>query len=91
MNYDILFNNLKSAEYTYIDNELNLPSGIQFGVMAQDIKEGLELQGKIPEDYSIIKMNDNGFYSVDYLQLIPLLITKVQELEKEIKTMKGES
>lgn len=56
--------------------------------MAQDIRKGLEESGYEPDDYSIVKMNNTGYYSVDYIQLIPILISEINYLKKEIKALK---
>jgi uncharacterized protein YqfB (UPF0267 family) len=57
------------------------------GVVAQDIREGISESGYNPDDFTIVKLNDNGFYSVDYVQLIPVLIDKINELEARLEKL----
>jgi hypothetical protein len=46
------------------------------------------LEGLNYEDFSIVKLENSGFYSVDYIQLIPLLISKINHLEEKINNIK---
>lgn len=86
--YSKLFDNLKPATFNYKNpSEINVSEKIYFGIMAQDIQEGLKLEGKNPNDYSILS-EKYGYLAVDYIQLIPILISKVKELELEIKILK---
>jgi hypothetical protein len=85
-----LFDNLKPAIFKYNDKlDITKDNKYQIGVMAQDIREGLEKSGKNPDDFSIVKKEDNGYYSVDYIQLIPILISEIQKLEKRVKELEN--
>jgi hypothetical protein len=54
---------------------------LTYGVIAQDLDTNEHLRNLVTD-------NSNGYKSVDYMQLIPLLIQKVNDLEKEIKNIK---
>jgi len=85
-----LFKNLKPAIYKYNSTLPNLDTDkFTFGIMAQDIRTGLEESGYDPDDYSIVKMNSSGYYSVDYVQLIPVLISEINNLKSEINEIKS--
>jgi hypothetical protein len=85
---DKLFDALRPAMYKYNDKISSLETEkITFGVMAQDIRRGIENSGYDPDNYSIVKMNDTGYYSVDYVQLIPILIKEIQILDKKVQEL----
>ena len=89
--FDKLWKEIKPSIFRYkkID-ELGLSDEkIVIGVMAQDIREGLSKGGYNPNDFSVVQMEDTGYYSVDYIQLIPILINRVKKLESEIEKMKN--
>lgn len=87
-----IFDELKPAIYKYNDKLDGLESKkFTFGVMAQDIIKGIKKSGKNPDNYSIVKMNENGYYSVDYIQLIPILIKEIQELKEKIIILEGKN
>ena len=67
---------------TYSFNFVNSPEDLHYGVIAQ------ELQTIAPE---LVKMDTtpNRFLSVNYIELIPLLINKVKQLEDEINKLKA--
>ena len=87
MKFEGLFQNLKPAIYNYKDMNGLDSTKLFFGVMAQDIQKGLSDDGYDPKEFSIVKEKD-GFLSVDYVQLIPLLISKIKELESEVGKLK---
>jgi len=55
--------------------------------MAQDIRQGIKDSGENPDNYTIVKMNETGYYSVDYVQLIPILIKEIQMLKEKIENI----
>ena len=86
--FDKLFAKLKPAIFNYKDTLSELDTNKTFiGVMAQDIIEGLEEEGFDPSKFSIVNMEDTEFYSVDYIQLIPILISKIKQLEDRLETL----
>jgi len=76
-----LFKSLRPASFRYKFDDTK----IYFGVMAQDIEEGLINEGWDPESFSILQKDENGFFKVDYIQLIPVLIAKIKELENRLE------
>ena len=83
-----LFKNLKPAIFKYNPKfDITKDNKYQIGLMAQDIREGLEKSGKNPDDFSIVKKENNGYYSVDYIQLIPILVSEIKELEKRLSIL----
>lgn len=82
-----IFERLRPVVYKYIDNQHYDKKYI--GILAQDIIDGFNDEELDYKDYSIIKNNDNGMFSVDYIQIIPLLIAKIKELEQDIQVLKG--
>ena len=53
--------------------------GFEYGVIAQ------EVQKEFPE---MVKMDDDGYLTVDYIQFIPILIESIRELKIEIDSIK---
>jgi hypothetical protein len=84
-----LFSSLKPAIYNYIDDpSRNISSDKkQIGVMAQDIISGLEKSGFDYKDFSIIH-NDGERFAVDYVQLIPVLISEINKNKSEIDSLR---
>lgn len=80
MDIEKVVGDLKPCEFRYkgeLDNgKLNL------GVMAQDVIKNFP-----EESYSIVTKDENGFYKVDYVQLIPLLIKNIQVLNERIEKL----
>lgn len=71
----------KISGYKYNYNELpdsviSLPKGRQYGVLAQELKEIM------PE---AVKLNNNGYYAVNYDMLIPVLLEGVKEQQTTIE------
>jgi len=78
MKINEIINKIRIATFRYKD-KVTPNNKKYFGVMAQDLAKILD-----PEEYSVVRMEEDGFYAVDYIQLVPLLIKHVQELEKRI-------
>ncbi len=51
-----------------------------YGFIAQEIEK------LYPE---LVKNSEMGYKTVDYIELIPILVSKIQEMDKEIKELKG--
>ena len=81
---------LNPAKYSYVSNIQDIvdfrgdPSLEYFGVMAQDISEYIKNQGEDPERFNILNKY-NGYYQVNYIELIGPMIKSIQELNKKIK------
>jgi len=60
--------------------ELSGKSGYEYGLIAQ------EVQKEFPE--MVIK-EDDGYLSIDYIQMIPVLVECIKELKIEIDSLKS--
>jgi len=86
-----LFEYLKPCMYKYNKKKPGLDTdNFTMGIMAQDIRMGIEASGYNPDNFTIVRKDNDGYYSVDYVQLIPVLISKIKELEEEINQIKKE-
>lgn len=88
--FDKFFARLKPAMFNYKKEEYIPELDTEktfFGVMAQDIRQGLIDEDLDPDDFSIVTMQPTGYYAVDYDQLIPILISKIKTLETRVKTL----
>ncbi|MBM3420608.1 MAG: tail fiber domain-containing protein [Bacteroidetes bacterium] len=64
------------------DNKtLNFPTGLQIGVIAQDVEKVL------PE---LVHTDGEGLKSVDYTKIIPLLIEAIKDQQKQIDELKSQ-
>lgn len=63
------------------ESELSHLDNINYGLDAED------LMAVYPE---LVHKDQQGNYSIDYLELIPLLVKSINELSSEIATLKGE-
>ena len=66
--------NIEIRKFVYKDN----PSKEVIGFIAQELEKILPGAVNKPE---------NGMWSVDYLQIIPLMINSIKELHKRIKVL----
>lgn len=72
--------NLKSIQFTFKNDETNQ---IHYGFLAQ------EFEKEIPElIYSKPDNNNTNVKAINYLEIIPLLVNKIQIMEKEINELK---
>jgi len=76
-----IFKKIQIIKFRYSD-KVTLDNRKNFGVIAQELAEIFD-----PKEYSIVTMEDDGYYTVNYIQLIPLLIKHVQNLEQRIKLL----
>ncbi len=88
---DIKTYNFKTEEYKY----LNFPSTKQYGVIAQNLEKVfpemvLESEHFIPNENGDITDQTVSFKTVNYTQLIPVLIKAVQEQQKMIEELQKE-
>ncbi|HNY55138.1 MAG TPA: tail fiber domain-containing protein, partial [Chitinophagales bacterium] len=58
-----------------------LPNGKHFGFMAQELKDVYP---------NFVQLNSNGYYSVNYQEMIPLLAKGMQEQQTQIEELKKE-
>ena len=82
-----LFDRLKPSTFQF----LNGSSGrTHFGIIAQDFDEAIMAEGYTSQDVAALIKSDNGkggtIYGIRYAELIPLLISEVQNLKKALLT-----
>jgi hypothetical protein len=73
---------IRGANYEYKTNEFadkGFSEGKNYGFIAQELKEVL------PE---LVKQDDEGYYSVNYSGVIPVLVEAIKEQQKEIAELK---
>jgi hypothetical protein len=97
-----LLRKLQPKTYMYkieeFKNSMNLPQGIQVGIMAQDLQKVLPnlVKEKIAPAYIDPETNkkmgeDTKFLGVDYVGLIPVLVQAVKELDAKLETTQKEN
>jgi len=74
--------NIYSYEYQTIKNFSGfLPKGIHYGFMAQELKNVYP---------TFVQLNSNGYYTVNYQEMIPILAKGIQEQQAQIDDLKKE-
>jgi galactokinase/mevalonate kinase-like predicted kinase len=68
--------NLNPVKYTF---KTDTKKQIHYGFIAQ------EIEGVYPE---LVKIGDSGHKTVNYVELIPLLVSQIQAMQKEIDDLK---
>jgi len=69
------FDNLEPKEFVYKED----PTKKHFGFIAQDMEK------IYPE---LVKDSDFGYKTINYIELIPLLVSKIHSMQKEIDELK---
>ncbi len=73
---------LYSYEYNAPENYSGyLPSGKHYGFIAQELKEIYP---------TFVQLNSNNYYSVNYQEMIPILVKGIQEQQAQIDELKKE-
>ena len=70
---------LKPAEYSYTDPSKGDTERLSMGVMAQDVNEIWP-----HEQYSILNKSPEGYFHIEYYQLIAPMIKAIQELSNKV-------
>jgi hypothetical protein len=70
--------NLNPVEFNY-KSDINTPKRVHYGFIAQDIEK------VYPE---LVKSCVLGYKNVNYIELIPLLLSKMKEMQNEIDELK---
>lgn len=88
-------NQINGVHYTIttksksIDGEIKYSSKEQYGVIAQDVEK--VFPEMIKEKAIFINAGDETQYkTVDYIQLVPVLLEAIKELQSEVETLKAE-
>lgn len=83
LNFDNSFSekimDLSPKKYNYIDN----PFKSRYGLIAQDV------QKIYPDLVNEINIDENIILSINYIDMIPLLLHKIQKMQKEIDELKN--
>lgn len=82
-NISEIIKKIRVIEFRY-NNKVTTDKRKRFGCIAQELAEIFD-----PEIYSIVTMEDDGYYCVDYVQLVPLLIKHIQTLETRIEKLEN--
>ena len=80
---------LKPKTYKYNDDK----SKTNLGFIAQDLEKIISELGIDSESFAPLGKgddNEDGYMGINYIQLIPILWAKVQQLSQEIEKLKGE-
>jgi hypothetical protein len=76
--------------YEYNSNDMNLPKGKQFGLIAQDLEKiypelvNEQIQVKPTKEGSTEKPNQITYKAINYIGLIPILTKAIQEQQSKI-------
>ena len=74
--------NLYTYEYNAPKNYTGfLPKGLHYGFIAQELKEVYP---------TFVQLNSNNYYSVNYQEMIPILVKGIQEQQAQIDELKKE-
>jgi len=79
-------NKLKPVSYKW--NNSNAGTETHYGLIAQDIEEAIESEGKTLQDFGAVEKPSNASMGLNYSELISPLIKAVQELSAEVETLK---
>lgn len=79
--------NIQPKEYDFIhENNTNTNNSKHFGFIAQEIEE--YFPNLVKESKNIINGKEEVLKTVNYLEIIPLLLLKIQNMQKEINELK---
>ena len=77
---------LKPKTFKYKDDGL---SETNMGFIAQDLEKVVSELGIDSESFAPLGKDEEGYMGINYIQLIPILWAKVQQLSKEIEKLKS--
>lgn len=83
-----LFDLLNPVQYKF-KKKLDKTGKWHMGFYAQDILKSMKDVDINPEDYAIVDKGDNGYYSINYTEMIPMLVEQVQELKRRIEVLEN--
>lgn len=81
MSISEIFKNIRTVTFRY-KTKVSRDNRKNFGVIAQEVAEVFD-----PKDYSVVNMEEDGYFSVRLIQFVPLLIEYCKELEKRIELL----
>lgn len=77
---------LKPKTFKYKDDD---SSKTNMGFIAQDLEKIISELGINSENFAPLQKDEEGYMGINYIQLIPILWAKVQELSKEVEKLKS--
>lgn len=77
---------LEPKTFNYKDDDI---SQTNMGFVAQDLEAIISELGIDSANFAPLRKDDEGFMGINYIQLIPILWAKVQQLSEEIKNLKS--
>ncbi|MBE5932981.1 MAG: tail fiber domain-containing protein [Lachnospiraceae bacterium] len=83
-----LFDLIKPVQYKF-KKKLDKTGKWHMGFYAQDILKSMKDAGIDPEEYALVNKGENGYYSINYTEMIPMLVEQVQELKKRIEVLEN--
>ncbi len=83
-----LFSRLKPVQYKF-KKKLDKTGRWHMGFYAQDILKSMEELGINPEEYALVDKSNNGYYAINYTEIIPFLVAQVQELKNRIEVIEN--
>jgi|GEM_PF-6505903 len=89
-NARVMINKLNPVSYKFRTDDyphLNLPSNSRFGLIAQEVEKVLPFLVDESELANVLDNEDN-FKHVSYIELIPLLLRAIQELDQELQELR---
>lgn len=85
-----LINKIKPCTFQYKqkaeDGLVDDNNLIHFGVIAQDLNELLS-----ENEFALVQKTQNGFYAVNYIELIGPMIKAIQELSKKVEELENDT
>ena len=84
--YIQIADSLKPKTFKYKDDDL---SKTNMGFIAQDLEAIISELGIESESFAPLSKDEEGYMGINYIQLIPILWAKVQELSKEVEKLKS--
>lgn len=83
--YIALFDSLTPASFYYTEHNCGKR---HLGFIAQDVEEAMVSAGIKHEEFAPLDIRSDGFYGLRYGEFIPILVAKIQQLDKEVKAWK---
>lgn len=86
--FSFLFDNLVPRQYRLRNND----NKQHFGFIAQEVTEAFAKSGLDPKKYGLVNepSSSDEYYSLNYTEIIALLVQRVQKLSEEVKKLGGQ-
>lgn len=67
----------------------NKPAVRHLGFIAQDVESAMNGAGVDHADFAVLSIDENGKYGLNYSEFIPMLVSKIQQLEGRISDLEA--